>query len=554
MTSRPAVFPRRRFLAQWLGLGLLLLLVGGYMLTSLQASYQAIETSERERLEKQGAVVSKNLAPLIFSANRAIEGILEDLPRWRSVQDGNQLANRRLEVISDTLPGIRNLLITNAGGRVVSSNRPETVGLDLSQRDHFQAARQDPNPRTLFVTQPFRSLINTYVMVLVRVIPGPNGEFNGIVIASIDPEYFRTLLDSVLYAQDMFTYVAHGDGKLFLVSPEFKNAAGKDLAEAGSVFRRYVDSRAPAGLLIGDPRIATGEHMIALRTVQPPDLFMNKPLVLAVARQTDAIFVDWRKDARHEAWIFAVVLMVSSAALFSLQRRRLILDRIRAERDVEQARFTTALTESETRYRSLVENTQDPITRIDAQGRFAFVNSAAGSVFGLAPGECIGLSAFEFVHPDDREATQAAFARWLENQSSRLSFENRQVSRSGDVRLLQWNISADHNAAGEVIGFGGVARDITQMRQAELEIRQGRNDLAKAVALLELTGRIARVGGWSLDLETRKLEWTRQTYQIHELEPSEPVDLDRAIVFFCVWSSPLDAHRDRRVHRHGARL
>jgi PAS domain S-box-containing protein len=163
----------------------------------------------------------------------------------------------------------------------------------------------------------------------------------------------------------------------------------------------------------------------------------------------------------------------------------------------EKYRVEMALRDSEDRYRTLVENSQDLITRVDADGRFTFVNSSAQRVFGLSPPECIGLSAFYFVHPEDRETAQAAFTNWLQAQTPALRFENRQISRSGAVRLMQWDIIANCNASGEIIGFSSTARDVTQMRLAEAEIKQLNADLE------------ARVLARTADLETTNQQLTR---------------------------------------------
>ncbi len=60
------------------------------------------------------------------------------------------------------------------------------------------------------------------------------------------------------------------------------------------------------------------------------------------------------------------------------------------------------LRESEAQYRGVVETTRDLIIRVDREGRLSFVNYMAETYFGLPAADCIGLSAFDFVHPDDR--------------------------------------------------------------------------------------------------------------------------------------------------------
>ena len=142
-------------------------------------------------------------------------------------------------------------------------------------------------------------------------------------------------------------------------------------------------------------------------------------------------------------------------------------------RDItERKQLEEALRQSQEHYSNLVENTPDLITSVDAEGRFVFVNGSARTFCGLEPQECIGLSAFDFVHPQDRQHTQNAFRQWSQSSEGTLNFENRQVSRSGVVRLMQWNVVARRSANGEVCGFDSVARDITDRRQAEEALRQ----------------------------------------------------------------------------------
>ncbi len=122
---------------------------------------------------------------------------------------------------------------------------------------------------------------------------------------------------------------------------------------------------------------------------------------------------------------------------------------------------------SERKYRELVEGTENLITRVDAQGRFTFVNSAARRVFGLAPDECLGLSAFDFIHPEDREFTRRSFERWRERGESSATIENRQVSRTGRIHHMLWTVHIERGGPDEVNGFSSIARDITERRLVE---------------------------------------------------------------------------------------
>jgi PAS domain S-box-containing protein len=58
--------------------------------------------------------------------------------------------------------------------------------------------------------------------------------------------------------------------------------------------------------------------------------------------------------------------------------------------------------------------------------------------------------------------------------------------------------------------------DITEGKEAEERSRQ-------KDALLNEVGQIARIGGWEMDLVTRKANWTRTTYDVVGIDPGDPI-------------------------------
>jgi signal transduction histidine kinase/DNA-binding NarL/FixJ family response regulator len=74
--------------------------------------------------------------------------------------------------------------------------------------------------------------------------------------------------------------------------------------------------------------------------------------------------------------------------------------------------------------------------------------------------------------------------------------------------------------------------DITERKRAEATLR-------KSQALLNEMGRIARIGGWELDVATGVQVWTEAVYQIHELDSSFSPDLETGVSFYAPGSRPL---------------
>ena len=84
-------------------------------------------------------------------------------------------------------------------------------------------------------------MIDSYTVVFVRAIYAPNGAFAGAVAAALEPQYFRVLMRSVLYAPDMRVSLGHGDGKVFVTMPDDARDSDADLQPALAAVGRERD-------------------------------------------------------------------------------------------------------------------------------------------------------------------------------------------------------------------------------------------------------------------------------------------------------------------------
>ena len=105
-------------------------------------------------------------------------------------------------------------------------------------------------------------------------------------------------------------------------------------------------------------------------------------------------------------------------------------------------------------------------------GYFEELNPAWEQVLGHTTTELCSRPFIEFVHPDDRERTEAEAAKLAEGDTDTVSFRNRYRTAGGDYRWLEWNV---HPVAEERRLYA-TARDITVQRQAE-EALQNQSDV-----------------------------------------------------------------------------
>jgi len=139
----------------------------------------------------------------------------------------------------------------------------------------------------------------------------------------------------------------------------------------------------------------------------------------------------------------------------------------------ERDRAEIALKESEEKYREFVEGTDDFIAQVDREGRLTFVNDKAEKIFGLSRDKCIGLSAFNFIHPDDREKTKIAFDQWVHSGMTNTTYENRQVNQTtGEVHHMHWTIRLYYDEDGNVTSINSIARDLTEHKKMEETLRE----------------------------------------------------------------------------------
>src|SRR5512133_2363783 len=212
---KPLLSRRRR----WGLLALALGLVGAYLAFNLAREHERVAAAELERLTTQSNVIEDNLTRQLGAINLALESIITELPSWASQADGQDVAIRRLKSMEASMPTVRTFLVLDAKGTVILSSRAELMGLNFSQRDYFQASLRSLDAQALHVSAPFKSFLNVFSLALSRTVLDVDGEFGGVVVASVDPVDIQILLNSVRYADDMWSMLVHGDGMIFISQP-----------------------------------------------------------------------------------------------------------------------------------------------------------------------------------------------------------------------------------------------------------------------------------------------------------------------------------------------
>ena len=142
-------------------------------------------------------------------------------------------------------------------------------------------------------------------------------------------------------------------------------------------------------------------------------------------------------------------------------------------RDItERKRAETALTQSEERYRAILEEMEDSYFEVDLGGHLTFVNSATCRNLGYSKEDLIGMSYKAFTVQDDTESVFRVFNEVYQSGKPNTGFSWHIVSSDGSPWFVDTSVSALRDDNGEIIGFRGIARDITERKQAEEALRE----------------------------------------------------------------------------------
>ncbi len=130
-----------------------------------------------------------------------------------------------------------------------------------------------------------------------------------------------------------------------------------------------------------------------------------------------------------------------------------------------------ALRKSEHRFRSFVENANDLVYALSPEGIFTYVSPNWAEAFGEPPEAAVGCSFETYVHPEDIHLCRGFLEEVLQSGERQSSVEYRVRNPDGAWHWHTSKGSSLRNDAGEVIGYVGIARDVTRRKQMEEALR-----------------------------------------------------------------------------------
>jgi len=144
---------------------------------------------------------------------------------------------------------------------------------------------------------------------------------------------------------------------------------------------------------------------------------------------------------------------------------------------LEHRRINEVLQKSEEKFRALVEATSDWVWEIDLNGVYTYTNPNVKNILGFEPEEIIGKAVFSTLKPDAAKRARKGFNDMVVQQKRMVMEEYTHINKDGNPIIVETSAEPFFDVVGNLMGFRGIDRNITERKRMEDELRKARDEL-----------------------------------------------------------------------------
>lgn len=386
----------------------------------------------------------------IYSTELTLAGIEEFLRKgWRRTVPFDPGVRAMLLRRQEQNPQFLDLLVVHPDGKIIHWTGPGKPPSILDREYYLSHLKEQGQP--LFIGEPKLSKVhqNRWFFGVSRAMRNQEGRLMAILVAIVDSAHLSDSLGNLSRPEGALLVLRHRRGLIVACAPEPELWVGQRAERLDEQFGK-------AKLGGAAPDHPSSNQIYRLAQVA------DYPLTVGVRMP-----IEWHGEGFGGAQLDILLLQVGSNVLilffvFSIYRQVMGQDQVRAQ-----------LSQSETRYRLLAENTSDVIWTSDPQWRLTYVSPAARKVCGYEPEELMNRPMVESLTDASRTLFSTAVIQ-IEAQGA--AWPGGQVElehhrKDGSTIWTDVALSVMTDEDGILIGYQGSCRDITPRKQLEEKLR-----------------------------------------------------------------------------------
>jgi len=133
----------------------------------------------------------------------------------------------------------------------------------------------------------------------------------------------------------------------------------------------------------------------------------------------------------------------------------------------ERQQSQEALQKSEERFRDIAYSIADWIWELDENGMYTYCSEKVEDLLGYSPDEILGKTPFDLMPQDEAKRTGEIFSRIVRDKEPIKDLENWNNTKNGRLICLVTNGVPIFDEEGNLKGYRGVDKDITERKRAE---------------------------------------------------------------------------------------
>jgi diguanylate cyclase (GGDEF)-like protein len=300
-------------------------------------SLVALREGELDDTAQSTANMARALASHAERSIKVGDGILSELVD-RAEHDGRDIdvllhQHARLQDVVASTPEIQEAFVYDTDGTRLVTSLPTLMAGSNADREFFRY-HQTHTERTTHIGMPIRSRSTGVLTIpLSRRVNKPDGSFAGVVMVSLNLNYFGHFYDSFDVGHSGTIVLTINDGTLLYRRPFSQALVGSNVSN--NVVFRYAKTHGPVGTAMLVATVDRIERLYSYRHLE------GYPLLLFIAQSKQEILADWVHTA-----IKSSVIVLSAIIILIWGARRIINQIVVREALEDELRRARAVTES----------------------------------------------------------------------------------------------------------------------------------------------------------------------------------------------------------------